>query len=150
MRRQGSGNIGAPILSALLASELFTVTILSRESSTATFPAGIKIVKTDYTLSSLVDAFKAAKADAVVSTITTTAVGEQTQIIDAAVDAGVKRFLTSDFGNDISNPAMCDAVPILGGKVAIIDYLRTKEKDGLSWTSIITGAFVDLSVRSIH
>ena len=39
-------------------------------------------------------------------------------------------------------------MPILSGKAAVIDYLRTKEKDGLSWTSIITGAFLDFGLAT--
>ena len=122
------------------------MTVFSRASSKATFPAGIRVVKTDHTLSSLAQAFKDAEADAVDSTVTMTAIGEQTRIVDAAVEAGVKRFVSSDFGLDIANPAVLKAVPILGGKTQVIDHLRKEEKKGLSWTPIFTRAYVDLSV----
>ncbi|MCJ1458069.1 hypothetical protein MMC28_008440 [Mycoblastus sanguinarius] len=57
-----SGNLGAPILDALILDALkvsnhFTLQILTRDSSTATFPKNIPVHKTDFSQSSLVSAF---------------------------------------------------------------------------------------------
>lgn len=136
---QASGNIGRPILKALLESNLFNVTVISRHESSATFPEGVTVVKSDFSPSHLEQTFRG--NDAVVSTISTTAVGEQINIVDAASKAGVKRFITSDFGSDVSDPAVLKAVPILGGKKVVVDHLRSKEKDGLTWSAIVNGAF---------
>lgn len=136
---QASGNIGRPILKALLESNLFNVTVISRHESSATFPEGVTVVKSDFSPSHLEQTFRG--NDAVVSTISTTAVGEQIKIVDAASKAGVKRFITSDFGSDVSDPAVVKAVPILGGKKVVVDHLRSKEKDGLTWSAIVNGAF---------
>lgn len=43
-----SGSLGRPVLEHLISSN-FTVTVLSREDSTSTFPTGVKVVKVDYT-----------------------------------------------------------------------------------------------------
>jgi hypothetical protein len=68
---------------------------------------------------------------------------EQASIIDAAVAAGVKRFIPSEYGNDTFIPEVATLVPPAQGKQETIKYLRTKESSGLSWTAICVGAFFD-------
>jgi hypothetical protein len=68
---------------------------------------------------------------------------EQASIIDAAVAAGVKRFIPSEYGIDTSIPEVATLVPPTQGKQETIKYLRTKESSGLSWTAICVGAFFD-------
>ena len=64
-------------------------------------------------------------------------------LIDAAIKAGVKRFVPSEFGIDKSDPAVVQKVPFLGSKQEIQDYLKSKEESGLTWSGIITGGFFD-------
>ena len=162
MCSQASGNVGRPILKALLAAGQFNVTVLSRAESQAAFPSGANVVKTDFSAESLVDAFRG--QDAVVSAIPSHVGAEQIKLIDAALKAGVKRFIASDvrrfalrrarhlvlthynllqFGSDVENPNCLEAVPFFQGKVQIVDYLRSKEAEGLSWSSVINGAFTE-------
>jgi hypothetical protein len=94
LRSQASGNVGKPILKALLDAGQFEVTVLSRKESNATFPTAAKVVKTDFSADSLADLFRG--QDVVISAVTTQAVDEQIKFIDAALKAGVKRFITSD------------------------------------------------------
>jgi NmrA-like family len=101
----------------------------------------VKAIKTDYTHASLVSAFQG--QDAVVSTISTSSLTEQKRVIDAAVEAGVKRFIPSDFGWDTSGPISLEVAPCTVMKKDPVEYLREKEKDGMSWTSIINGLWVD-------
>ena len=137
----GSGSVGTPIMQALLNAKQFEVTILSRASSKSTFPAGLKVIKTDYTHEALVKAFKG--QDAVVSTMTTLSVDQQKPLIDAAVEAGVRRVLPSEYGVDTSDRSIGDIVPAAGAKNETVTYLKTKEASGLSWTAVIVGAFFD-------
>ena len=90
-----SGSVGPSIVDALIKAN-FKVTILSRESSTKTFAEDIEVLRTDYTRNSLVSAFT--NQDAVVSTIATFSTHIQASIIDAAIEAGVKRFVPSEYG----------------------------------------------------
>jgi hypothetical protein len=99
------------------------------------------VFKTDYSKSSLVDALKG--HDAIVSTIGGGGLKEQQSLIDAAVLAGVKRFIPSEYGIDVCHPSAIEIVPFFGQKRAINDYLRSKEGDGITWTSIGTGPFLD-------
>ncbi|KAJ0298715.1 hypothetical protein COL516b_009800 [Colletotrichum fioriniae] len=92
-----SGNVGAAVLPELLKSDL-DLTILSREGSSAIFPPGAKVVKTDYSEDSLVKIL--AGQDAVVSMLPIMALGEQQKIVEAAIKAGVKRFIPSEYGSD--------------------------------------------------
>jgi hypothetical protein len=68
-----------------------------------------------------------------VSTIATASAGTQNKIIDAAVKAGVKRFVPSEFGSDTLNSKAKEILPQdFAGKKGAVDYLKTKEKDGLT------------------
>ncbi len=105
--------------------------------------AGARVHKTDYSShSSILEAFKG--QDAVVSTIATAALGQQQAIVDAAVKAGVKRFIPSEFGMDTTT-ITGGAKKILGAKIALQEALAkaAKDNEGFSWTAISTGMFFD-------
>ena len=113
--------------------------MLSREGSNATFPDKAKVVRADYeSLGSLKSALEG--QDAIVSLVAGHAIPTQTKLIDAAIAAGVKRFIPSEFGCDTSDPRLLEAVPIFKAKVEVQKYLKNKEKE-ISWTNVITGAF---------
>jgi hypothetical protein len=38
---------------------------------------------------------------------------------------------------------MVAAVPFMKGKVDVVDYLRSKEGEGLSWSSVVVGPFTE-------
>ena len=65
------------------------------------------------------------------------------QIVDAAAAAGVKWFVPSEFGHDTTDERVTGLLPVFKSKTAVIDRLRSKEKDGLAWTALITGLFFD-------
>ena len=80
----------------LLKSGLFEITVLTRESSTHQFPNGVKVVKVDYrNVEALTTALNG--QDALVSAVATNAVPSQRQLIEAAVEAGVKRIIPSEY-----------------------------------------------------
>jgi len=138
-----TGAVGKPILDALIESKKFNVTVLSRESSTATFPSSVKVTQADYSsVESLTAALKG--QDAVVSAVGTEGLVGQSTIIDAAIAAGVKRFLPSEFGSNLANPKTA-ALPVFGHKVATRNHIEEKVKNGadLTYTYVITGPFLD-------
>lgn len=143
----GSGNVGRPILEELVAAG-FNVTALTRATSTSTFPEGVTVKKVDFgSTESLKEAF--AGQDAVVSAIATAAVGSQQLIIDAAIAAGVKRYIPSEFGINTRLTPGTTIGKILAGKVAVVDYLKTKESPNFSWTGLSTGMFFDWGLKNI-
>ncbi|KAH7381773.1 NmrA-like family protein [Cadophora sp. MPI-SDFR-AT-0126] len=135
-----SGAVGRAAISALLSTG-FKVSALIRESSNATFPPDVNVHKTDYSLQSLLNAFKG--QDAIVSAIATGSAGQQMAIIDAAIISGVRRFIPSEFGIDTADPRAGDFVPALKVKQDTVKYLQTKESSGLSWTAIVVGSLFD-------
>lgn len=142
---KGLGNLGSYIVPSLLNAG-FKVSIISRGSAAASAHGfeNVPVVHSDYTFSSLVEAF--AGQDAVISTIATVAtmdINDQKTIIDAAVASKVKRILPSEFGSDTSVEDLEKHAPFLKGRQEVVQYLRTKEAEGLSWTSLCTGAWID-------
>ncbi|KAI1878014.1 hypothetical protein JX265_002382 [Neoarthrinium moseri] len=144
----GSGNVGKPIVAGLLAAG-FNVTALTRESSSSTFPDGVKVKKVDY---ESVDSIKEALQgqDAVVSAAATIAVGKQYPIVDAAVAAGVKRFIPSEFGINTRTVSSQGLKTILQGKIKALDYIieKSKANPDFTWSGVTTGLFFDWGFRT--
>lgn len=139
------GHLGPSILAAFDKDPNFTVSILSRKSSTQKFADHITVhrVSDDYPEAELLEAFKG--QDAVISTIATASAGQQHSIIDAAIKAGVKRFVPSEFGSDTRNDKAMAILPqYFKGKADAVDYLKSKESTGLTWTAFVTGCFFEL------
>lgn len=142
-----SGNLGPSIVDAFLKNGSFNITAISRSESKATFPTSIKVIKTDLTNDdSLTSAFKG--QDAAVIIVGAGQLSEQKRYIDAAIAAGVKRFIPSEFGSDTSNPKSSELVPVFRPKVEAVEYLKSKESNTFSWTSVCTGAFFDWGLKT--
>ena len=141
-----TGNIGAPILAALTADQTFKVSVLTRVSSTSTFPPSVTVHKVpdDYPLPDLVTAFHG--QDAVISAVSRLGLDAQKRMIDAAVQAGVKRFIPSEFGGDADNEKAAELVPeFFDGKREVREYLKGKaDEGGITWTGIATGLFWEM------
>lgn len=82
--------------------------------------------------------------DAVVSTVGNAGLQGQTIVIDAAIAAGVKRFLPSEFGSDLGNPKT-KQLPVFGYKVNVNNYIEEKAaaNPDFSYTLVRNGAFLD-------
>lgn len=106
-------------------------------------------MQSDYTYASLVDAFHG--QDAVVCAIPTVHIEDQEKIIDAAVATKVKRILPSEFGTDTSAEGLGEMAFFFKAKQEVVRYLEQKEVEGLSWTALCTGPWVDwVSTTSMH
>ncbi|KAH8658341.1 NmrA-like family protein [Xylariales sp. PMI_506] len=142
-----SGLIGSIVLSALLEAKLYEVTVLSRSSSDATFPEGVRVVKVSYSDSTgLVEALRG--QDAVISTVGATGFSDQKTIIDAAIEAGVMRFIPSELSSNTRSDAVRQLVPVFEAKQTILDYLKEKQSSGLTWTALATGPLLDWGLSS--
>ncbi|EQB48357.1 hypothetical protein CGLO_12418 [Colletotrichum gloeosporioides Cg-14] len=138
-----SGNVGSSAIKALL-DDGFQVTGLTRETSAASLPEGVTHVKSDFSKASLANVFKG--QDAVVSTLSSIspagALASQNFLIDAAIAAGVKVFIPSEYGVDTSDLSAPEIIPFLIDKVETLNYLK-KSQDRISWTAIVSGAMFD-------
>lgn len=138
-----TGNLGPTIVQALLDAG-FDVTILSQSGNTSSLPAAAKTVKVDYSSQeSLIAALKG--HDAFVSTIPQH--DAQPALIDAAIAAGVQRFIPSEFGSNIAGNANTAALPVFKGKKATQEYLQQKSSE-ISYTLISTGLFLDWGIKA--
>ncbi|KAJ2971048.1 hypothetical protein NUW58_g9528 [Xylaria curta] len=139
----GSGNLGKATVSELVNAG-FTVTVLTREGSTSTFAKGVVSKVVDYSsVESLTSALTG--QDALVSTIATAAVGGQQTLVDAAVAAGVRRIIPSEFGINTRFLGKEPIGAILQGKVKTLNYIheQSKRNPSFTWTGISTGLFFD-------
>jgi hypothetical protein len=68
-------------------------------------------------------------------------------MIDAAIQAGVKRFILTEYGNNTC-AAASELVLLYAEKAKVIDYLKSHEATGLTWTAIYTGQFFDWGLES--
>lgn len=133
--------VGAPIVKALLESGKFGISVLSRPESTNTYPAGTKVFKSDYSETSLIEAFKG--HDAVICVLGAAGFAEEPKLVDAAAKAGVKRFIPSEFSSNSLNSKTSEHLPIFSIKPRVVAQLKALELKGMSWTAIQTGLTFD-------
>lgn len=63
-------------------------------------------------------------------------------MIDAAIEAGVKRFIPSEFGFDTEDDRTLEVAPCTIMKKDQVEYLKARE-DKISWTSIVNGLWLE-------
>ncbi|PSN74848.1 NAD(P)-binding protein [Corynespora cassiicola Philippines] len=142
----GKGLLGSFVLPALVDAG-FTVTLLGRsEKSKQGLPSGAKFQVVDYTsIDSLEAAFRG--QDAVVSTVGMEGIMGQKLMIDAAIKAGVKRFIPSDFGSSTTNPDAArfwHHIPM----VEIQKYIKEKAEAGsIEYTILSMGGFLEFVIQ---
>jgi len=135
----GNGAFGKFITKALLKNRQADLTVFTRINSTTEPPAGVKVVKVDYESRSDL-ASKLKGFEVIVSCAGMAGVAGQTTLIDAAVDAGVKRILPSEFGGDYSDPLLA-AVPLMKGKIDVRKYVEAVAAEGkITYTYVVMGA----------
>ncbi|KAK6543345.1 hypothetical protein TWF694_000096 [Orbilia ellipsospora] len=148
-----AGKLGTHILKALIAEPKINVTILTREDSTSTFPSGVSIKKADYSSNeSLVAAFKG--HDTILSLVGGFWLLDQLKFVDAAVEAGVKRFYPSEFGS-ITGEDSAELVEEFWARTGLPGkyetYLRLKkfaDEGKIEYVLVQTGPFFDMGLSS--
>lgn len=81
--------------------------------------------------------------DGLVSTVAGAAIENQTVLIDAAIAAGVKRFIPSEYGSCTTNRKLA-GFPVYASMFKIRQYLQEKAEAGkLTWTVLACGGFLD-------
>ena len=145
---KATGNTGTAIVKALLNSNQFNVTALTRSDSTtkATSPGNVEIVAIDYSNPrTLVNALKG--QDAVVSALNHAALDHQRALLDASVSAGVQRFIPSEYGSDTLNPKAA-LLPLFAHKKTAQQYIEELAAQGqISYTIVINGPFLDFGLN---
>lgn len=140
----GGTNIGHHLVKALLSRPgTFNVSIIARKSSKSTFAPGAKVhyVEDELEHERLVEVLRG--QDVLVSAIGFGAIQLEKKLINAAIEAKVRRFLPSEYGVNNTFRAARDLCPVFDAKGSIVDLLKEKEVEGLTWTSIPTGLWLD-------
>ncbi|CEI62538.1 hypothetical protein FVEN_g5080 [Fusarium venenatum] len=136
-----SGSTGKIIIDGLTSNSSFNITVLSRKESKATYPENVTVRTTDFSEDDLSEALKG--QEVVISALGVEGFDQQQKLVDASVRAGIKRFLPSEFSSSSGDPVVLELLPLFEVKKNLIDYLKSKEKDGLSWTGLATGLLFD-------
>ncbi|KAF2723173.1 NAD(P)-binding protein [Polychaeton citri CBS 116435] len=99
-----NGRLGKHFLQSLLATEHFSITILTRMESTATLPADVTVQRVDYnSVPSIVSALRGIQF--LVITLSVFAPPDlESRIISAARSAGVQYIMPNAYGFDNQNP----------------------------------------------
>jgi len=142
-----TGNLGSLILDALQEAQppFRSITVLTRENKTETgaYSPDVHVKVVDYSShGALVAAL--AGVDALVSAIATQSIDTQRRVIDAAVDAGVKFFIPSEFGLANTHPLLRRDFPIFEDKNIVqehLEHLRLRGK--VDYALIFVGLFLD-------
>lgn len=122
------------------------MTVLSRSSNKPIDPRA-KLVEVDYSsLSSLQGAMTG--HDAVVNALGQAPPDVGIRVVDAAVEAGVKHFLPSEYGLDTQNERT-RKIPLLAGIVAVEEHLEkvAKTNPDFIYTLLVTGGFLDFGLE---
>jgi hypothetical protein len=101
----------------------------------------VTVVKTEATEEDLEVAFQG--QEVIISAVGATGFDQQKKFVDAALRAGVKRFIPSEFSANSQDEVVLQLLPLFAQKKELIEYLRSKETEGLTWTGIATSGLFD-------
>ncbi|KAI0805489.1 NmrA-like family protein [Xylaria sp. FL0064] len=138
-----TGSIGSLVLEAFQKDSSFNLTVLQRASSKSRLPGHSKIITIadSYPVEELVAAFHG--QDVIINCITTISVRDQYRMVDAAITAGVKRYVASEYGLNNMNPKAQGLSTVFAEKGRIQAYLRAKADEGkIEWMSISCGIWL--------
>ncbi|CAG9939906.1 unnamed protein product [Clonostachys rosea f. rosea IK726] len=143
----GTGDLGSIIVEQLVKSGLFEVTVITRGGKGGQIPAAVKIITVDYeSVDNLAEALRG--FNAVVSVVAGHLSDLQLRLLDAAIIAGVKRFIPSEFGSDTRLPKVKES-PLTSGKIKVAASIQEKVSKGLiEYTSILGGPWIDWMMGS--
>lgn len=145
-----TGNLGIPVVKALLAAD-YPVTALTRKASDSTSKLpkspNLSVVEVDYSsVTSLTEALKghAVLISTLASAVNTGSGAGKAALVDAAITAGIERYIPSEFGSDTTNPNTSQ-LPVFKDKVETIKYLETAvaANPSFSYTILYNGSFFD-------
>ncbi|KAF7534133.1 hypothetical protein G7054_g6477 [Neopestalotiopsis clavispora] len=142
-----TGSIGSVVSEALAKDASFTLTLLQRASSAVKLPEKNKIISIadSYPTEELIQAFKG--QDVILNCMTSLSVMDQFRMIDAAISAGVKRYVPSEYGLNNMRPEAQELNAVFGAKGKVQEYLRARAAEGvIEWMAISCGMWIKWSM----
>ncbi|OBT53931.1 hypothetical protein VE04_04325 [Pseudogymnoascus sp. 24MN13] len=139
-----SGQLGKPMLKALLAKGIHTITVIQRLEATSIFPSGVTVKKGDLEDEAfLADVFKGQDAIVLMPPLSHI-ISLQKPAIRAAAKVGVRWILPSEFGPDPFASKLIEENILLKNKKEIRDFIN--ELGVSSWISVAVGPWLDISL----
>lgn len=145
------------IIQAILPSEAIQeqpslqISVLTNASQWLRLPpylptSAVKHKKSDFSAASLQSAF--AGQDLVISTTAGGDSDQQIGILDAAIAAGVRRFMPNEFGHDTLNKKISNRILKSAGRAKVIDHLRAVAANtpDFTWVGVATGYTLDTGI----
>ncbi|KAJ3534811.1 hypothetical protein NM208_g7001 [Fusarium decemcellulare] len=142
----GTGRLGPPAIKHLLKNG-FTVSVLTRNPSSAKLPPGVEAIEGDYTSAEiLTKSLIGRNFDAIVIILNRLAYDASLVTMQAAVNAGIYRVIPSFFGVSVDRPEIAE-MPFLKVKLPILNDVKERAAKGeMTYTGINTGMFLDWSL----
>ena len=139
----GSGTVGAPILSELVAKG-HNVTVLSRPDSSATFPSTVTVHREPHDDESFLEGVLKGQ-DVLIFALHHSAYETQIPIIKAAAKVGVPYIVPCEFGSDATNDKLNSRIALMNMKRP---YRKLIEELGVSsWIGVTCNPWFDFSMR---
>ncbi|TWU72675.1 hypothetical protein ED733_003081 [Metarhizium rileyi] len=153
-----NGTVGSVIAKQLVQAGCFDVSVLRRSNSSSTAPVSVVEIPVSPSLG-LEELTRALKGqDAVVAAFPLRDLSEHLRLVEAAFDAGVRRYIPADYGScDAASPQAQHHLKLYRDKTAVrkkceeLAQRAAEDPTGASpftWTSIICGHFFDYGLRS--
>ena len=143
-----NGNIGKPVLEELL-NQGYTVTVLSRPNSTSTYSDNVKVARADFqNKAQLVEALKG--QDAFISTVGPEGSAGGGLLGEAAVEAGVKRYIPAEFGADTLHNPEIRSMPFFAPKIASqtkLEEVIASSSGKTTWTHVYPNLFLEYCIQ---
>ena len=121
-----NGRLGPAVFEALLGSQIFNVSVLSRSSSTSTYPSNVHLIKIpddggdEATLARALEG-----QNALLVTMSSSDPAYIGRLANAAAQAGIQRFIPPDFGSvDSMDEKSLELVPLYRKKGIVREQLR--------------------------
>jgi hypothetical protein len=146
----GTGTVGAPILAALLAEGIHTVSVITRADSTSTFPAGVAAThRGAYDDAAFLTRVLAGQ-DVLILALSYTAYGAQTDLIAAAAAAGVSLVVPTEFGSDATHAALNSEIQLMNFKTGFRQQIEAEAARGrdMAWLGVTNNPWFDYCMRA--
>ena len=139
-----SGNLGSKTLEALLKSGKHNVSVITRPSSTSSYPPEVRVKHGEYDDATFMDSALRGQ-EVLVILLGFPGLPYQDAIIEAAARAGVLYVLPAEYGIDSSNENIEHAGTVIQAK------RKTQKKIeglGMKCIAVITGPWIDYVIMS--
>lgn len=148
-----NGTLGSVILQALVDANCFDVSVLQRSSSSSSTTFGPSVTRLvagpDLAVDELTQVLKG--QDAVIAAFPLGQGDQHLRLVEAAFNAGLKRFIPADFGScDAGDAEPQKYLPLYRKKAAVrekCEALASQDGTAFSWTTLVCGHFFDHGLR---